>query len=239
MGKYKPHSLSGRVANVVYVHTSEATIVRSRPRKFKRTQATKKAAGIFGQAASIGAQLRGLLLPRLSLESYKGFQNRLTVAIAEWLRSKPAGEGFNSGEPINPLLEVAYNEKGRKIDSLWRVNRIIRIASPGILEIIIPAFNPVKDLSVAPGTTKVSFALSAASVTLDAKAIGSASFEFSFDYNDQQVEERVIQLEFPTSSGSLLVTAASLKCLALRYQNLVQISPATYGPASIISAVYL
>jgi hypothetical protein len=81
--------------------------------------------------------------------------------------------------------------------------------------------------------------LSAASVGLDARRIGSAAFEFSFDYTDQQIEEHIILLELPTPAGSLVVTAASLKCRALRYTKLIQINPKIYGPASIISAMYL
>ncbi len=239
MGKYIPHSFSGRADNLVYVHTAEGTYMRSRPRKYKHTTATKKAATVFGQAASIGAILRSSLLPGLSLDSYKGFQNRLTVAIASWLRSHSPGEEIKPADQISSLLEVEYNEKGRTIDSLWRINRIVRLAEPGVLEIIIPAFNPVKDLSVAPGTANVSFALSAASVTLDARENGHADFEFTFDYTDQQIDKRLIRLEFPTPPASLLITAASLKCRIPSYGRFRQINPAIYGPASIISAMYL
>jgi hypothetical protein len=239
MGKYIPHSYSGRADNVVYVHTAEGTYMRSRPRKYKHTAASKKAAAVFGQAASIGAILRACLLPGLSLESYKGFQNRLTVAIASWLRSHPPGEEIKPADQISSFLEVEYNEKGRTIDSLWRINRIVRLAEPGVLEITIPAFNPVKDLSVAPGTTNVSFAVSAVSVSLHANENGHADSELSFDYIDQQIDERIIRLEFPTPQASLLITAACLKCRAPRYGNLRQINPAIYGPASIISAMYL
>ncbi|HEY4968249.1 MAG TPA: hypothetical protein VII28_17720 [Puia sp.] len=239
MGKYIPHSYSGRADNVVYVHTARGTYMRSRPRKYKRTPATQKAATVFGQAASIGAILRSSLLPGLSLDSYKGFQNRLTVAIASWLRSHLPGEEIKPAGQIPSLLEVEYNEKGRTIDSLWRINRIVRLAEPGVLEMVIPAFNPVRDLSVAPGTANVSFAVSAASVTLGARENGHADFEFSFEYADQQMDERLIRLEFPTPSASLLVTAACLKCRAPRYGNLRQINPAVYGPAAIINAMYL
>lgn len=239
MGKYVPHSYSGRADNLVFLHTEKGTYMRSRPSKYPHTRATKQAAAIFGKAASIGATLRANLLPGLSLESYKGFQNRLTVAIASWLRSNPAGVKIKPEANIQSLLDLAYNEKGKKIDVLWRINRIVRITESGVLEIIIPAFNPVKDLSVAPGTENVSFAVSAASVALDARENGRAAFEFSFDYTDQQIEERIIRLEFSMPAGSLLLTAASLKCLAPRYGKLKQINPTIYGPASIISAMYL
>jgi hypothetical protein len=213
--------------------------MRSRPNKYPHTVGTKKAATIFGKASSIGAVLRSHILPGLSLESYKGFQNRLTVAIAAWLRSNPAGEEIRPSENIEQLTEVNYDEKGKSIDTLWRIHRVVRLTEPGVLELIIPAFNPVKDLSVAPGTKTVSFALSTASVALDARAHGNAAFEFSFDYDDRQIEERIIRLELPTPARSLLVTAASLKCMTTRYQKPVQINPTIYGPASIISAMYL
>ena len=239
MGRYIPHSYSGRADNVVFIHTAKATYMRGRPRKYTRTKATKKAATIFGQAASIGAKLRAGLLPGLGLKSYNGFQNRLTVALSAWLRSNPAGEQFKSADNIESLLEIVYNEKGRSIDSLWRIKRIVRLASPGVLEIVIPAFNPVKDLSVAPGTINVSFSVSATSCWPDGKLEDSASFEYSFDYTDQPIDERIIRLELPTPAGCLLVTAASLKCRIIRYGKLVQIKPDIYGPAGIISAMFL
>jgi hypothetical protein len=239
MGKYIPHAYSGKADNLVFIHTKKGTHMRSRPSKYPHTKGTKNAAAIFGQAASVGAVIRNSLLPGLSLESYKGFQNRLTVAIAAWLRSNSAGEEIKSTDQISSLLEVAYNEKGRTIDALWKINRVVRIPEPGILEIVLPAFNPVKDLSVAPGTINVSFSVSAATVELDGRFCGSAAFEFSFDYTDQSIEERVIRLKFPMPEKSLLVAAASLKCRALRYDKLVQINPKIYGPASIISAMYL
>lgn len=239
MGRYIPHSYSGRADNLVYLHTKKGTFMRSRPSKYPHTKATKKAASIFGQAATIGATLRANLLPGLALESYKGFQNRLTVALASWLRSNTPGEEIKPVNNIPSLLEVKYNEKGKSIEMLFKVNRIIRFDTPGVLEIILPAFNPKQDLSVAPGTTNVSFAVSAASVAVDGRVIGAASFEFSFDYTDQLIEESIIHLEFPTPPGSLLVTAAALKCRAPRNQKLIQINPTIYGPASIISAMYL
>jgi hypothetical protein len=213
--------------------------MRARPKKYTHTPASKKAAAIIGQASSIGAALRTHLLTGLALESYKGFQNRLTAAIASWLRSHPSGKKIEPTDNIPSLLGVQYNEKGRKIDALWQVNRIIRLAGSGSLEIIILSFNPVKDLSVAPGTENVSFVLSAASITLDARIIGSASFEFSFDYIDTQIEECIIRLELPTPAGSLLVSAAALRCRALHHSKWEQINPKIYGPASIVSAMYL
>ena len=238
MGKYIPHSYSGRADNLVFVHTARGTYMRSRPSKFPHTTGTKTAAAIFGQASSIGATLRSGLLPGLSLESYNGFQNRLTTAIAAWLRSHPAPGEIKPVEKIQELLEVAYNEKGRTIDSLWKIKRIVSIAEPGILEIIFPVFNPLKNLSVAPHTTAVSFSMAAVSCGLNAKHHGQAAVEFSFDYTDQNIEERIIRLELAMPVGSLLVVAASLKCMAPRYNRLAQISPKIYGPASIISAMY-
>jgi hypothetical protein len=212
IGKYVPHSYSGRADNLVFLHSKNGIYTRSRPSKYPHTVGTKQAAAIFGKAASIDATLRANILPGLSLESYKGFQKRLTVAIANWIRSNPAGETIHPTNNIQSLLAVEYNEKGKKMDVLWRKRRIVRLAGPGVLEIIIPAFNPIRGLSVAPDTKNVSFSLTAVSVGLDARRIGSAAFEFSFDYSDQQIEERIIPLELPTPAGSLVVTAASLKC---------------------------
>jgi hypothetical protein len=115
MGKYVPHSYSGRADNLVFLHTKNGTYTRSRPSKYPHTVGTKQAAPVWGKAASIGATLRANILPGLSLESYKGFQNRLTVAIASWLSSKPAGEAIHPTNNIQSLLAVEYNEKGKKI----------------------------------------------------------------------------------------------------------------------------
>jgi hypothetical protein len=73
MGKYVPHSYSGRADNLVFLHTDKGTYMRSRPSKYPHTRGTKQAAAIFGKASSIGAALRSNILPGLSLESYKGF----------------------------------------------------------------------------------------------------------------------------------------------------------------------
>ena len=80
MGKYIPYSYSGRADNIVYVHTAEGTYMRGRPRKYKHTPATKKAATVFGPAASIGVIVVRACF-RFVSDLYKGFQNWL-ICIA-------------------------------------------------------------------------------------------------------------------------------------------------------------
>ena len=86
MGKVDPMIYRGRIGPVIHYQVGNKYYMRSMPRKFRQTRATKARATEFGQASTIGASIRRILAPVISEEPDLKTRGRLVGVVFNWLQ---------------------------------------------------------------------------------------------------------------------------------------------------------
>jgi len=230
--------LTGRIQNLVFYKLGDRYCVRTVPQKVKQTKATKARGKQFGIASRAGAGLRRQLLPVIPFPSDNNMQTRLVTAIYRYLQSV---------EEIQPgqLDQLAYLDgfqftNGYTIQERWKVAfQVTRDPESG-LQLNIPAFVPVKNISAPAETVAVVCEISAAG--FDRKTgnpTGGFSTSLSFRYNGDEVAPQVIPMPIPMPQGSVIVTGISLQYQMMKDGHEAPVNKKAFMPAGIVSAMYL
>lgn len=228
--------LTGRVNNLICYKVGDKYYIRTAPVKVKQTKATKKRAGEFGKASSIGKCLRQQLLPAIPFAADNKMQTRLVSALFQWLRS--------DYDPVQPCGDVPFVNnfqftEGYAITERWMVALEVANTEPGLLELKIPAFVPVKSISAPTGTVSLKCNIAVAGCdVVNGVATGGISTSILYDYNEAEVTEQIVSLPVPTSAGSLVVTAISLEYNSIKNGHLEKTKNKAFMPSGMVSAMY-
>ena len=230
--------ITGRIQNLVFYKLGDRYCVRTIPQKVKQTKATKARGKQFGVASRAGAALRRQLLPVIPFPSDNNMQTRLVTAIYRYLQSV---------EKIQPgnVDQLAYLDgfqftNGYTIQERWNVALTITRETESGLQLNIPAFVPVKNISAPAQTVAILCEISAGG--FDRKTgnpTGGFSASFRFEYNGFKVPAQVIQMPVPTPQGSVIVTAISFQYQMMKNGHEVPVKKKVFMPAGIVSAMDL
>ncbi|HEY8658961.1 MAG TPA: hypothetical protein VIL78_07975 [Hanamia sp.] len=228
--------ITGRIQNVIFYKRGDKYYARSVPLKVKQTKATKKRATEFGKASRLGKCLREQLLPAIPFPSDNKMQTRLVSALFQWLRS--GYDATQSNDDVPFVSNFSFTE-GYSVRERWKVALQITKPEDGLIELKIPAFVAVKSVSAPSGTVSVTCIIGVAGCDVDnGISTGGFSTFILYEYNEEEVPERIVSLPVPTPSGSLIVTAISLEYNFIKNGHLQKTGNKAFMPASVVSAMY-
>ena len=109
---------------------------------------------------------------------------------------------------------------------------LVTIAKPGLLELNIPAFVPVKATSAPAGTVSVKCNIAVARCNVETGlSTGGISTPIFYDYHEAEAPEKVVSLPVATSAGSLVVTAISLEYNLIKNGHLEKTKNKAFMPS--------
>jgi hypothetical protein len=239
MATQSPMGITGRIGNVIHYQMNGKYYMRSAPRKFKQTKATKKRATEFGKASSIGAAIREQLRSVISNPTDNKMQTRLVSLIFEWLQSGVIN-GAELSYKMALINEFEFIEKGGGIRQRLMLPLQVSNPSPGLVQIEIPAFVPKKSIK-APAQT-VSVICNIATGVCDVatgRAKGGSSAQLIFTYDSTPVAAQTISMKLPTPKRSLIVTGVSLEYKILKYGKSRDNENKAFMPAGFVHAMFV
>ncbi len=228
--------LTGRINNLIFYKAGDKYYIRTAPAKVKQTKATQKRAGEFGKASSIGKSMRQQLLPVIPFPADNKMQTRLVSALFQWLR-----EGYDRVHPCDdvPFVNNFQFTEGYSITERWMIPLLITIAEPGLLQLKIPAFVPLKAISAPAGTVSVKCNIAVGGCNVEScVATGGICTTILYDYDEALVPEQLVSLPVTTSAGSLVVTAISLEYNFIKNGHLEKTKNKAFMPSGVVSAMY-
>ena len=237
MARLEPMGIVGRIDNLIHYRIGNTYYVRSAPRKFKQTKATKTRASEFGQASSIGSTIRQQLFPVIPNPSDRKMRGRLLGVIFQWL-SASWGQRAEKGS-VSGITGFSFTDSKKSVRARWKTSFQINYPSSGLVELRIPAFVPAKSIKAPTGTCTVICKIATGSCNISTgSALGSFSTELSFDYNDKPVAGQTISMKLPTPKGSLIVIGISLEYMITKKTHTAINTDTEYMPAGIVDAKY-
>jgi hypothetical protein len=240
MGKVIDPGFTGRVGPVVFYNLNGKNIVRSLPRSYKQTRATRKSAGEFGRASGIARSIRKQLGPVISNPTDNKMQTRLVTAVFEWIRSMRDPSKKIQGI-VYPVSGFNFSEKSTATVSDRGFPAIqISYPSAGPVQIRIPAFIPKTVMKVPAYTVSILCRLCTCVTDLkNSYPLGCASVELEIEYSNTEVPAQTISFKLPTPENVLVVTVASLIYRLSKAGNILENTNKAFMPEEILSAVCL
>ncbi|NEU08484.1 hypothetical protein GZH53_09205 [Flavihumibacter sp. R14] len=196
---------TGRINDIIYYERLGDYLLRTVP-----MQATNsiRSASAFGKAASAARKLRVLLAPLIPNPRDKAMQNRLTVAVRQFLAT--AENGSVTDLQNNPLAGFSFAADTALRASLLFPLDIVETAE-GTISIGIPAINPLAAITAPAGTTRV--VLSFISVTIhpdNELAFASSPVLLEIPYADGVLDSQTLELDSGSMPGGISVVAVSV-----------------------------
>jgi hypothetical protein len=238
MAKLEPMGIVGRIDNLIHYRVGSNYYVRSAPRKFKQTKATKARAIEFGRASSIGRIIRQQLLPVIPNPLDRSMHRRMVAVLFQWISSAERQTGAKG--TASELIGFTFMDHNHPVRNRWRTSFQVNYPFPALVEFKIPAFVPAESFKAPAHAATVICRITAASVDLSKGVpLGSFSTELVFDYNREPVAGQTISMILPTPKGSLIVTGISLSYMIDKKNHKASSSNKSYIPAGIVDAVYM
>ena len=231
--------LNGKINNVVFYTRYGKNFARSKPRKYKRTNAMKVRSRNFGIASSAARIIRMNLYKLIPFPKNKQMQSRFSSAVTKWIGSRDIQDILPETD-IVLLNDFQFNEACR-LQNRWKLSPVISNLSPGLLQLQLPAFTPMEAIIAPEHTVSVTLQVGVVAVkpgeAVPEKTI-SANLEIPF--NDTQAGPYVIDLPVKTERGTLIITACALQFNVTERGNvnLVISDKPDYMPAAVVDARY-
>ncbi len=226
----------GRAGNAVYYWIGDTYCMRSLPRKYKQTRATRAKASVFGRASTIASCIRQVLYPVIPNPTEREMQTRLVSTVFEWLNAAN-GNQEHLAEGLEIINRFAFNEQGPEVLRSWNLAPEMQHSPKGV-RLVIPSFIPKKSLKAPAHTVSITcrIALGVCNLKTD-RTVGSSSEEFSFAYDNTPVAENTISLDAAIPKGSLLLAAISLEYTVLTGGKKKPTANKAFMPAGIVQAM--
>lgn len=226
------NSISGLMGPVVLYQLNGVNIMRSRPRKHKKSKASQQAAKDFGAASRLSALLRRGIYRLVEHISQTGTRYRFDRVIREWYRHYKN----SSGEQAHSFLEqFQFNEKISLAERL-KIRAEVDWSKPGKILIKIPSLIPQLDIAAPKNTDSVKWkiAISTASPEYPYHG-GSWSEEFAMKYSSDRIGEQTLEMDSSLKDGDLGMIVLALKYSLLSTGDLLD---ENWLPVGVIGSYY-
>ena len=240
MAKVIEPGFTGRLGPMVFYNLNGKNVVRTLPRSYKQTKATKTSASQFGRASGIASSIRAQLRTVILNPSDNKMQTRLVSAVFEWIRSQKDASKKIQG-PAYPISGFNFSQESTSTVS-GRGFPAIQVSNPsaGLIQIRIPAFTPNTRIKAPAHTLSVLCKIAAGATDLKTnRSLGSVSRELEIEYNGTEVPEQTISFKLPALEKALIVTGASLSYQLNRSGKSRENINKAFMPVEILSAVCL
>jgi hypothetical protein len=236
MARMNQDGLSGLVGNLVFYTMNGKSYVRSRPKYSKTKQkqlSNSGSAQLFGQvsrcASAVLSQLQTKLLFPLKRDAYNQFRS--------WLLRQYKARAGSAAWPISCMPnDQCQLQSFCDLRDVFRVQVSAEDLGGGQLRIIIPAWNPMLQLSAPPGTRNLLIRIMACDVSFAARSpivsSGMAEITLPFTKELQPASETLLQLE--GQKDDLLFLSLSLGYETLVTPSGSQLTDTAWLPAAVL-----
>jgi hypothetical protein len=237
MAKKLNMQFSGRIGPLVGVLRGGEYHYRSRPAKVRQTKATKASSSIFALASKAGKIMRQHLHSSIPNPKDLNMQRNLVGQICNWLR-------LSRGAPPQSTTEIPFVNHFnfnpvKPLEETWRMPLYFIQTSPGLTQLQIPAFIPVKAIKAPAHTIQIELCISTVALRLDNdNCFGNENHTITIPYNNTPQPAKEIVLPLQTDSGNILIAAIQLNYTVQKGAQLTHIKPDKL-PAAIVGAVYV
>jgi hypothetical protein len=231
--------ITGRIGNMIYYKMGEKYYMRSAPRKYKQTKATKASATEFGKASGIGRIIRTNFSDIIFNDDDRNMQTRLVGKIFSWMKVKQL--------PSNPadvqfvdLISFKFSPKAPRLNSKLKEPLRISYISASHMQIDIPALIPKDFFKVSPGTSDVGLRIATVMVDIQqAVLIHAFNQEVIFHFDDKLVDEQTIVQDLPPAANCLIITGIALVSYLNKMNKRLVTSHKDKVPSQIVQALYI
>lgn len=141
MAKLDKNTRKGTLGEFIYYEWNGKQCVRSKPRKFERTEASIKSGLNFGKASRIGSEIRDII--RSINPSKNDIQSifRLTGALNKFIswKEKQTAVPVGAFDGLPYLKDFQFNGQA-DLSEMTFMKVSVKINSPGTIEISLPSF---------------------------------------------------------------------------------------------------
>jgi hypothetical protein len=238
MAKQLNMQFSGRIGPLVGCQRDGKYYYRSRPKKFRQTAATQKAAGIFGLAAMACKVMRLYLEPCIPNPKDQPMRRQLEGRIRQWL-------GMQASLPPQSTADIPFvnhfnfNEDHRLSDRLT-LTPIFSISGAGTALLQLPAFVPCRQVKAPAGATHLQLTIGSVALQLDSyPCFGSSSTTISLPYDDALQPAQEFTLPLQSAPGHILIAAMQLRYGVQEGAEISYRKHAAKAVAAIVGAIYV
>ncbi|NEU09198.1 hypothetical protein GZH53_12800 [Flavihumibacter sp. R14] len=230
MAIQKETEFIGTIDNLIYYKWMDKYCIRTTPKQMRQSEATKRAAKVFGIASSRSKIIRQLLAPALTDPNDKILHSRLRNAlIAALSRSNEEAESTAT----HPLKGFSFNDSLPLSEGIKFPIRIFPEDSTKI-KIEIAAFDPQSTIVAPAGTTRVQVDFTIARFSFDdMQAFRSEFATLNIAFTEALEPPRVLDLEDPGDEPGVLMIVAALSY----WKDSNRMTGGAYQPVEVM-AVY-
>lgn len=239
MARVTKRGLIGRIGKVIIRRYRKIEVAQSAPGKnsVKQTKSTKKAATIFGQASTLGAQIYLLFNKYTILNLQDGtMRARITTVLREVLSQcfDKATETFtfslNSFERLNGF---DFNADSPLKNSLWLLPE--STLSDNTITVTLPELKINEEFIFPKSTNKCIIYLSARMLNLK-EGLGSELMDYqTLEVSDTQTILEKQSFSFEVPKGCLCIVSVSLRFYTFFYETSMYNTKA-FNPSAICGA---
>ena len=230
-------SLRGKIGPVVVYRLNGQDVVRSLPRSYEQTPATKARSLNFGKATRAAALLRSGLKNVLPFPKDSQIQGRLSGTISKWLGTTPIAD-LSPEKKIPYLIDFHFNGKS-ELNSLWKGLLQVDLSEQGELMLNIPPFIPSNIIYAPSWAQTIECRIGAVSCNLADGSFGGEYFtSIHFPTKKQEVEAQQIPLSVPVESGNIVLVVVSMIYTITKNGIELENTKPEFRPGDVIAAMY-
>lgn len=234
MGKQKNILVSGTVGKVIHYIVNGQGRTRSKPKKVKRTKATKKSAKHFAKAIRLSAAIRSGLAALLPESKGRTLINGTNNACNKWMHAPKDGHGIPEGE-LPYLYQLQFNDK-IALNARLKFPLQVDWSTPGIATLTLPSITPVQNISAPAGTTIAHFRVGLTGCTVkDWMETGSFFASMNIPFNGTPIPAQTFQLPYAATADSIFLVAAALTYTVVKDGKSRCLQQQPWMPAAIVS----
>lgn len=236
MARINQDGLTGLVGNLVFYTMNGKSYVRSRPvySPSKQKQlATSGSAQLFGQVSRCTSALLNQLQTKLLFPLKREAHNR----FRSWLLRQYKAHAGLADWPLSCLPnDQCQLQSFCDLRDVFRVQVSAEDLGGGKLRIIIPAWNPVLQLSAPPGTSHLLIRLMVHELSFAERSrmVSSGMAEISFPFTKEQQPASEILLDLDGQKEDLLFLSVSLAYETFSTPSGSQLADAAWQPAAVL-----
>jgi hypothetical protein len=231
--------ITGRIGNTIYYKMGEKFYMRSAPRKYKQTKATKASATEFGKASRIGKIIRTNFPGIIFNAKDRNMQTKLVSKIFSWMQIKQLPSSAADVQ-FHDLVSFRFSPRAPKLSNILKEPLRISNTSPSRMQINIPALIPKDFFKVSPGTRDVGLRIATVMVDIQqAVLIDAFNQEVFFRFDNKLVGEQTIVQDLPPAANCLIITGIALVSYVDKVNKMLVNVYKDKVPSQIVHALYI
>jgi hypothetical protein len=202
MAHQKNIKLQGTFENIIFYTSNGHALIRTKPSIVRQTNATKKAASLFGEAVKMSANLRATVQSLLPKSKDRNMMQRLDATFLHWLRTGQSASGRHEIPfPFVPGFE--FNMESQLSEKL-KLKLNITKRNENFINVEIPAFVPVQKIVAPADTSSVKLKIVAATYDSDNHTfVRTGLKEILIPYSLSEVTEQQIVFDLNPKQGNI------------------------------------